>query len=373
MPKVSLPTGGGAIKGISEKFEINAVNGTAGFSIPFPSSSARGFGTSLGISYNSGAGNGIFGLGWSLGVPSVRRKSDQELPHYLDETDSDTFIFSGEDDLVPKLKETASGWVRDEEDSPDGQFIIRKYRPRIDGSFTRIEQWRNKSDSSIHWRTISKDNLTSIYGDDDASRIADPANNKKIFEWLVHFTYDDKGNCSMYEYVKENTQGIDASAVHNKNRINNNSPFTNTYLKRVRSGNKNPYQAGTSIPAPGEFFFETVFDFGEHDPLIEPFNESQPWVFREDAFSQYRAGFEIRTCRLCHRVLLYHHFDALPGGSALISSLNFKYDNNDQQGNFNFLKEIISTGYIKHPDNSYTKNLYPRPLFFTRNMNGTGK
>lgn len=52
IPSISLPKGG-AIKSIDEKFEVNAVNGTPNFSIPLPLGSARGFGASLGISYNS--------------------------------------------------------------------------------------------------------------------------------------------------------------------------------------------------------------------------------------------------------------------------------------------------------------------------------
>jgi len=42
IPSISLPKGGGAIKGIDEKFSVNAVNGTASFSIPIPVSQARG-------------------------------------------------------------------------------------------------------------------------------------------------------------------------------------------------------------------------------------------------------------------------------------------------------------------------------------------
>src|SRR5260370_23773118 len=84
IPSISLPKGGGAIKGIDEKFSVNAVNGTASFSIPLPFSPARGVSPSLTLSYNSGSGNGIFGLGWNLGMSSVKRKTDKKLPQYLD-------------------------------------------------------------------------------------------------------------------------------------------------------------------------------------------------------------------------------------------------------------------------------------------------
>src|SRR5882757_3236980 len=97
-PSVTLPKGGGAIRGIDEKFSVNAVNGTSSLSIPLPVSAIRGFSPSLSLSYNSGTGNGLFGLGWSLSLPSIRRKTEKELPQYIDNNDSDTYIFSGSDD-----------------------------------------------------------------------------------------------------------------------------------------------------------------------------------------------------------------------------------------------------------------------------------
>src|SRR5664279_6200359 len=99
VPSISLPKGGGAIKGIDEKFSVNAVNGTASFSVPLPFSPARGASPSLALSYSSGAGNGIFGLGWSLDLPSIKRKTDKGLPQYMDARESDTFIFAGAEDL----------------------------------------------------------------------------------------------------------------------------------------------------------------------------------------------------------------------------------------------------------------------------------
>lgn len=53
IPSISLPKGGGAIKGIDEKFSINAVNGAASFSITLPFSQAKGATPVLSLSYNS--------------------------------------------------------------------------------------------------------------------------------------------------------------------------------------------------------------------------------------------------------------------------------------------------------------------------------
>jgi hypothetical protein len=66
-PTISLPRGGGAIRGIGEKFAANPVTGTGSMTVPIPTSPGRsGFGPQLSLSYNSGSGNGPFGFGWSL-------------------------------------------------------------------------------------------------------------------------------------------------------------------------------------------------------------------------------------------------------------------------------------------------------------------
>src|SRR6201982_1958324 len=65
-PARSLPKGGGAIRGIGEKFAANPVTGTGSMSVPIATSPGRsGFGPQLSLSYDSGAGNGAFGFGWS--------------------------------------------------------------------------------------------------------------------------------------------------------------------------------------------------------------------------------------------------------------------------------------------------------------------
>ncbi len=112
IPAISLPKGGGAVKGIEEKFEVNAATGTSSFAIPIPLSPSRqGFVPQIGLSYNSGSGNGPFGLGWQSGVPSISRKTEKQLPQYKDEEESDTFILAGTEDLVPLLEKKGDNWV----------------------------------------------------------------------------------------------------------------------------------------------------------------------------------------------------------------------------------------------------------------------
>jgi hypothetical protein len=80
LPSISVPKGGGAIRGIGEKFGANPVTGTASMTVPIYTSPGRsGFGPQLTLSYDSGAGNGPFGFGWSLSVRAITRKTDKGL------------------------------------------------------------------------------------------------------------------------------------------------------------------------------------------------------------------------------------------------------------------------------------------------------
>src|SRR5436189_1637934 len=139
LPAIALPKGGGAIRGIGEKFAANPVTGTGSISVPIATSPGRsGFGPQLSLNYDSGAGNGAFGLGWSLSLPAITRKTDKGLPQYRDAEESDVFILSGSEDLVPVYRQDPDGtwvaahpgfqrdadgfWVRD----PSGRLVIHE-------------------------------------------------------------------------------------------------------------------------------------------------------------------------------------------------------------------------------------------------------
>src|SRR5712692_7332181 len=220
-PSIALPKGGGAIRGIGEKFAANPVTGTGSMSVPIATSPGRsGFGPQLILSYDSGAGNGPFGFGWSLTLPAITRKTDKGLPQYRDAEESDVYILSGAEDLVPVLQ--ADG-TRFEDDTTAPGYTIHRYRPRVEGLFARIERWTNRQTGEIHWRVLSKDNITTLYGRDNHSRIFDPSDPdpghpQRIFSWLICESYDDKGNAIVYEYKEENTDGVDLSQAHEQNR-----------------------------------------------------------------------------------------------------------------------------------------------------------
>jgi len=116
-PTVSLPKGGGAIRGIGEKFAANPVTGTGTMSVPIPTSPGRsGLGPQLSLSYDSGSGNGPFGFGWSLSLPAITRKTDKGLPRYVDSQESDVFILSGVEDVLTIYGLDATSRIADPRD-----------------------------------------------------------------------------------------------------------------------------------------------------------------------------------------------------------------------------------------------------------------
>src|SRR4029077_3344646 len=138
-----------------EKFAANPVTGTGSMTVPISASPGRsGFGPQLSLSYDSGSGNGPFCFGWSLSIPSITRKTDKGLPQYDDAGESDVYVLSGAEDLVPVLGSNGS---RHKDDVSAPGFAIHRYRPRIEGLFARIERWTKIGTGEIHWRSITRD------------------------------------------------------------------------------------------------------------------------------------------------------------------------------------------------------------------------
>ncbi len=374
-PKIELPKGGGAIRGIGEKFDADAVTGTGKLNIPIPMSPARsGFNPQLSLQYDSGSPNSGFGMGWSHSAPSITRKTDKGLPLYRDHVgrpercgreEPDVFILSGAEDLVPILRREDDGsWVN-EEFERDG-YCIRRYRPRVEGLFARIEKWTRLEDGDIHWRSFSKDDVLTLYGATRESRIFDPDNEHHIFSWLISSSFDGKGNSIVYEHVAENDSGVDLSLANERNRTRT----ADRYLKRVLYGNRKPlYRSNPCIDDAG-WMFKLVFDYGDEnyhafspdeagDVFVEAENgpSCRTWPARKDPFSSYRSGFEVRTYRLCQRLLLFHHFpEELATPRYLVRSTELEYE---QKTIGSFLTRTIQSGYTRESHGRYLKRSLP--------------
>ena len=357
-PSVSLPQGGGAIRGIGETFQANPVTGTAGMSVPIAvSPSPRGLAPQLSLSYDSGAGNGPFGLGWQLSTASIRRKTDKGLPRYRDTPDgqgeSDVFQLAGAEDLVPWLDGSGAPLMRTATEDTVTYTVLR-YRPRIEGAFARIERWTSQATGDVHWRTLTGDNTWRIFGRSTAARVVDPDDSTRVFQWLLEEVQDERGNVMVFSYKAEDRANVSVSEPAERARGLAGHQATFTYLKSIDYGNKS---MGT---ASGGFHFRVVFDYGEHTASPPTASEDSDWPVRADPYSTFRPGFDHRCYRLCQRVLMFHDFTELGTGWTLVRSTEFVYD---EQPHCTKLTSVTHRGW-KKDGSSWTNQALP-PVAFT--------
>src|SRR2546426_1072243 len=229
--------------------------------------------------------------------------------------ESDVYILSGAEDLVPVVNPNGSRFR-----AQRNGYRITRYRPRIESLFAPIERWTNLVDpTDTYWRSISRDNITTFYGKTRDSRIADPTDPTRIFTWLLCDSFDDKGNAAVYEYVAEDGRNVDTGLASEYNRTEE-VRTANRYLKRVKYANHISRLVEPDL-AKAEWLFELVMDYGDHEgesPTIDP---TTSWPVRPDPFSTYRACFEVRTYRRCQRFLMFHRFAELGPEPKLVRSL----------------------------------------------------
>ncbi|MGK7905771.1 MAG: SpvB/TcaC N-terminal domain-containing protein [Synechococcus sp.] len=277
---ISLPKGGGALQGIGETFSPDLFTGTGNFTVPIALPPGRnGFQPELNLVYSTGNGNGPFGMGWGLSVPGVSRKTSKGIPRYDD--DRDVFILSGAEDLVPVAEHRF--------ETETERRISIQYRPRTEGLFARIQHHRvvhlPKGPVRDYWEVRSKDGLVSYYGTpklpanadggwQDPGVVANPDDRSKIFSWSLVQTRDPFGNAIVYEYERDDGQ----DGPHRWDRL---------YLKRIR------YADYGDPPAEPKFLVSVTFEYAD----------------RPDPFSEYRAGFEIRTRKRCQDIVVCTHAD----------------------------------------------------------------
>ncbi|HEY0467266.1 MAG TPA: SpvB/TcaC N-terminal domain-containing protein, partial [Polyangiaceae bacterium] len=206
-----------------------------------------------------------------------------------------------------------------------------------------------------------------------------------VFSWLVCQSYDDKGNALLYEYAPENDDNVDLSRVSELHRVRS----ANRYLKHIRYGNRQPLLIDPArpsfrqaqVPAPdfsnAGWMFEVVFDYGEghyqetaadgEGRIFASATAKAPigakWPARLDPFSTFRSCFELRSYRLCRRVLMFHHFpDELGSDDYLVRSTEFAYQ---ERANGSFVSQVVQSGFkrVTTAASGYLKRSLP-PLDF---------
>ncbi|WP_139487948.1 SpvB/TcaC N-terminal domain-containing protein [Brevibacillus dissolubilis] len=342
----SLPKGGGAIRSIGETFKPQLFTGSGNYSIPIYASPCRNAEPTVQLTYSSTSGNGPFGMGFSLSLSLISRRTDKGIPRY---ENTDLFLLDDEQ-LVA---------VQTEVIEQDGSvWNITRYRPRVEGAFSFIAFYQNATSS--YWKVITREQVTSLYGQSEETRIADPDDPTRVFQWLLEETCDAKGNKTLYQYQDDQPQV--ASQLSITTSAHTLTRTSNRYLHSIAYGNYYDDQQNE------KYAFEIVFDYGEYQlgdttlaqPNCNPYQTTGQWLTRLDPFSSYRSGFELRTLRLCRNILMFHHMEQELGAEpCLVKITRLVYE---ESAIFSFMKQVEVIGCRRQADGSYQTKAMPPVL-----------
>lgn len=173
----SLPEGGGAIAGLGETFTPDLSTGTASFSIRLDCPNGpNDIGPRLSLRYDTAAGNGAFGVGYTISLPRLVRSTANGYPKY-DATD--VLMLEGVGELVAL---------------DDGT-----YRPQVDDGAWRAAR------SGQGFRLIDREGLYYDMGVDASGRLADETETR-VFAWHLERIEDALGNAATFTWVRDNSQ-----------------------------------------------------------------------------------------------------------------------------------------------------------------------
>lgn len=185
--RLSLPEGAGSLEGLGENVSIDtnmgAMQHSVGFTVPagFPATTPG-----LSLSYNSGGGASVVGIGWSFAVPNIERMTYRRLPRY---TRDDDFAANGGDQLVQL---------------PGSDPPV--YRSRYEGGFMRYT-WHAAGDGTEgYWECESPVGVRMFYGATsdgvlvDNARVSGPDG---TFRYMLVETVDLYDHRMVYSYIKD--------------------------------------------------------------------------------------------------------------------------------------------------------------------------
>ncbi|MEO1271585.1 MAG: SpvB/TcaC N-terminal domain-containing protein, partial [Myxococcota bacterium] len=185
--RVSLPEGPGSLEGVGENVDINPNMGSMSYSVPIRVPTGFAAVTpQLGLSYNSGSGNGMVGMGWMMSTPTIERMTYRGLPKY--NTDDD-FAADGSSQLV-KLPGTEP----------------LQYRARYESGFVRYT-WLSSGDGSEgYWLAEYPDGSKGYFGataDGTLVPNARVSGENGTFRYMMVEKVDVYGHTMTTEYQKD--------------------------------------------------------------------------------------------------------------------------------------------------------------------------
>ncbi|MBL5950222.1 virulence protein [Enterobacter asburiae] len=314
--ELTLPKGGGALTGMNESLGQAGPSGMASLTVPLPVSAGRGNPPSLSLNYNSGGGNGPFGTGWQLDILSIRRRTSKGVPRYMggDEfigPDNEVLYMALNDEGLPDIRRSRvlQGIELDED------YQVTRYCPRIENTFSKTELWQPAEKTKApFWLISTPDGQVHILGKTAQSRIESADTPSQIAVWLLEESLTPTGESVYYQYRAEDDAGC-----HDSEKNAHPQAHSQRYIDSIYYGNIHPANSFFCLstePYKLPWLFILRFDYGERSDALSDvptFTASSTWLCRQDSFSRYDYGFEIRTRRLCRQVLMYHRLQSLSG------------------------------------------------------------
>lgn len=289
----ALPKGGGAIQSVGKGWGPVGPTGASSFQLGLPISTGRGFDPSLTLGYSSSAGNGVFGIGWSLPTPAVTRVTAKGVPTYTSKDE-----IAGPDGVEWYPAETSKQDRYNDLDLKKS-YAVTRYLARVESAFDRIEHWSADDDRAGFWLVHGADGTLHLFGRQAIARRADPADPLRVGEWLLQESVNASGEHIFYDYQTD---------------IEDGKTTAQRYLSRVCYGNEKSQQhlylwRPKRLEAV-RWHFELILDYGgRHTGYSQkPDYASGNAVNRDDHVLDYAYGFELRTKRLCRQILMFHWF-----------------------------------------------------------------
>ncbi len=198
--KAANPTA--AVNLINPPQANNSGNASFGYSFNIPAG-RNGMQPQVGLSYNSGGGNGWVGLGWSMSLPMLTLDTRWGVPRYDASKETETYSLNGEQllpvahrgELQPRTAE-------------------KQFHPRVEGSFEKIVRHGDKP-SNYWWEVTDKSGTVYRYGSlgggvdkNSLLRTGEATDNGNIAQWCLTQVKDLNGNYVQYDYVKVQDEGI---------------------------------------------------------------------------------------------------------------------------------------------------------------------
>lgn len=300
--KMTIPKGGGAYKGLKNDMDINLFSGSGTVQIPVYTSPCRDCEPNINLEYSTAGGNGVFGMGFSLDIPAISRKTSKSIPRY-DETD--IFVMEGKGELVLKACNRNADEVTE-----------RIYQLRYEKDFSDIRYYEKIQSGRIedsYWKVTDRHQTVFLFGSSESERIADSDREEHVFSWNLSESTDRFGNKTKYFY---NPDGI---------------------IQRIQYGNYYIEEKSEQWLFGVEFHYQNK---------------------RVDRFRSYNSGFLIETKVLCTEISMFHDME---NGKETVRRMQFSYQ---VENGISLMQKISSEGIQKDAD-GLVRSLHEPDLCFT--------